>query len=105
MAIDASGFLYLAVDTLGGGGIQRVNPSTGGSSAFNQGGNLESPDGLVFGPGGDLFVSDGIRGDVRRFDGTTGAFEGIFAVGGSGLRDLVFGPDGDLFLVQGASNR
>jgi DNA-binding beta-propeller fold protein YncE len=105
MVVDANGFLYLAVDTDGGGAIQRVNLSTGAVNQFNQGGDLASPDGLTFGPGGDLFVADGVRGDVRRFDGTTGAFEGIFATGGFDLRGLIFGPGGDLFVTQGLNNR
>ena len=104
MAIAANGFLYLAVDSLGGGSILQINPSTGEASNFNQGGDLASPDGLTFGTGGDLYVTDGVRGDVRRFDGTTGAFEGVFAIGGFDLRGLTFGPDGDLYVVRGKGN-
>jgi hypothetical protein len=37
---------------------------------------------------------------VLRYDGTTGAFLGVFCTGGdNGLQDLVFGPDGNLYVL------
>src|SRR5205085_9746118 len=79
MAIGPDGLLYVAVDG-DLNQIRRVNPVTGADlGMFSQGGNMASPDGMVFGPGGDLFVVDGTLCNVRRFDGTTGAYEGIFA--------------------------
>jgi WD40 repeat protein len=40
-------------------------------------GGLTSPRALVFGPGGNLFVSS-LTGEVLEYDGTTGAFVGVF---------------------------
>ena len=60
-----------------------------------KGGGLDSPEGIVFGPDGDLFVVSLFTNNVLRYDGTSGAFEGIFAQGG-GLtvpRDLIFVSD------------
>lgn len=52
---------------------------------------------MAFGPSGDLFVGSGDTGDVVRYDGTTGAFEGTFIPGG--FTDyLTFGPDGNLYV-------
>ena len=61
---------------------------------------------MTIGPGGDLFVSVYNSGQVLRFDGTTGATEGVFASGLSmSPNGLVFGPDGDLFVADGFANQ
>ena len=52
---------------------------------------------VAFNVEGDLFVGSGATGDVDRYDGTTGAFEGIFIVDGY-TGDMTFGPDGDLYV-------
>jgi hypothetical protein len=62
---------------------------------------------LAFGPDGDLFASDYITNKVLRFDGHTGAFQGVFAEG-HGLKgpgDLVFGPEGDLIVLSYLGNQ
>jgi DNA-binding beta-propeller fold protein YncE len=105
MAFDTAGFLYLAVDTTAGGVVERVDPTTGTATMFNQGGNFASPDGLTIGPDGDVFVADGVHGDVRRFDKSTGVFKGVFATAGFDVRGLTFGPGGDLFVANGQNNR
>ena len=65
-------------------------------SVFAQGGGLlegnnAGPSGIVFGPGGDLYVTQHDNdpnttkgGNVLRFDGITGAPEGVFIPGGRG---------------------
>jgi hypothetical protein len=46
---------------------------------FASGGGLDQPEGLVFGPSGNLFVSSGGTDNVLRYNGTTGAFIDVFA--------------------------
>ena len=70
---------------------------------FARGGGLIEPEGIAFGPDGDLFVAS--RSDeILRYDGEKGTFEGVFA-SGHGLVDpagIVFGgPGNDLFVASG----
>ncbi|MFK7779371.1 MAG: GEVED domain-containing protein, partial [Gimesia sp.] len=71
---------------------------------------LNSPRDLVFGPDGDLYVSNGFENSssndhsVERFDGQTGESKGSFVIPGSGGLDvpsgIVFGPDGNLYVAS-----
>ena len=62
---------------------------------------------MVFGPDGNLYVTDYINDAVYRYDGNTGAFIDIFVASGSGglgwPEDLVFGPDGNLYVGSDVS--
>jgi glucose/arabinose dehydrogenase len=79
-----------------------VAPSSGG---------LEHPSYMVFGPDGkndgklDLYVAAGHQGAIYRYDGTTGAFKGVFVTAASGGLDapagIVFGADGNLYVASG----
>ncbi len=64
-------------------------------------GGLLTPQGMTFGPNGDLYLSSKTN-QVLRYSGTTGAFLGVFvSAGGGGLtnpRSLTFGPDGNLYV-------
>lgn len=65
-------------------------------------GVIDWPNGLTFGPNGNLFVISFWDNSVLEFDGQTGALIGTFASGG-GLtwpRDLTFGPNGNLFVLH-----
>lgn len=65
------------------------------------------PFGLTFGPNGDLFVSCA-NNTVRRFDGTTGDFLGVFVTSGSGglasPRGLAFLSNGNLLVTSSTNN-
>ena len=83
--------------------ILSFDASTGAFlGTFASGGGLDDPEGLTFGPDGNLYVTSRTN-NVLRYSGTTGAFLDVFASGG-GLEDpagLVFGPDGNLYVSSG----
>ena len=81
--------------------VLRYDDSGAFVGVFASGGGLDSPLGLAFGPGGDLFVASNGTDQVLRFDGRTGAFIGVFAsdAGLSEPSGLAFGPDGDLYVA------
>jgi hypothetical protein len=68
---------------------------------FVQRGQMPQPGAFIFGPDGNLYVSDSVgpgQGRVARFDGTTGAYLDDFVPAGSDgpghPLNLVFGPSG-----------
>jgi len=64
-------------------------------------GGLSGAEGLVFGPDGNLYITSRVTDQVLRYDGSTGAFLGVFATGGqNGPIDLLFGPDGNLYVLN-----
>ncbi len=55
----------------------------------------------------DLLVNSDLTNEVKRYDGTTGAYIGNFVSGASAQaapRGLTFGPDGNLYVGGGGSN-
>lgn len=59
---------------------------------------------LIFGPDGYLYMSTINTNTIRRYDITTGTFQGIFVSSGSGgldwPRGMGFGPDGNLYVCS-----
>ena len=72
---------------------------------FARGGGLIEPEGLEFGPGGDLYVASRSN-EILRYDGEKGNFKGVFAsheflVDPAGI--AFCGPDNDLYVASGLS--
>ena len=92
-ARDSAGNSVLRYDEITGIFIDAFVPSGSGG--------LTSPQGLVFGPDGNLYVTNRVQ--INRYNGTTGALIDVFVPGGTGLvfaRDLAFGPDGNLYAIN-----
>jgi WD40 repeat protein len=72
-----------------------------GEFVTNGSGGLSYAAGLVFGPDGNLYVSDLLADVVRQYNGTTGDYLGDFASGGglNGPWGLTFGPDNNLYVA------
>lgn len=68
-------------------------------------GGLANPQGMTYGPDGNLYLAGFDSRNVLRYDGRTGAFLGVFVTPGSGglgaPNDLLFGPDGNLYVSDG----
>jgi sugar lactone lactonase YvrE len=86
--------------------VLKYDPTTGaflGVLVAAGAGGLNGPDGVAYGPDGNVYVnSQANGGQVLRFDSQTGAFLGVFAAGG-GLTvptDIKFGPDGRLYVAD-----
>jgi sugar lactone lactonase YvrE len=106
---------YLVVASFANNSVFRYSENTG---AFvdhidpHNLANLNEPQILLFGPDHNLYVSDhvffatpGNPSVVLQYNGTTGAFQSVFA--GQNLasaRGIIFGPDGDLYVADGGSN-
>jgi thiol-disulfide isomerase/thioredoxin len=62
---------------------------------------------LAFGLDRNLYVGNRENSDIRRYDGRTGAFLGVFVKAGSGglvePGDFTFGPDGNLYVINGGT--
>jgi len=100
---------YLVVGSFDNNSVLRYSESTG---AFvdqfdpHNLANLKNPDGQVFGPDGNLYVSSGVfqhtNQSVLQYNGTTGAFQSVFASQNiTSPRALLFGPDGNLYVADG----
>lgn len=121
IAFDSAGFLYVAESDNGQTGenaILRFNASTGNyidTFVSSGSGGLNRPYSMVFGPDGDLYVSStnsgtssNPRGEVLRYNGTTGAFKDVFVSETSGgllgPHGIDWGPDGNFYVASIASD-
>jgi sugar lactone lactonase YvrE/subtilisin-like proprotein convertase family protein len=89
--------------------VLQYNGATGAfMSVFvsNGSGGLHTPQGLAFGPDGNLYVSSGRSGAVLRYSGSTGAFLGAFTPppSNSAVSGAAIGPDGDLYVSSPGGN-
>jgi DNA-binding beta-propeller fold protein YncE len=101
----------LLVASNGLASVERFDLATGaalGSFVPAGSGGLANPDGMVFGPDGDLYVCAERASAVLRYDGKTGAFKGTFVPAGSGGLDIAeypaFGADGNLYVSSTHAN-
>ncbi len=95
--------------------VLRYSPTGTFLGVAAAGGGLTRPYGNAFGPDGSLFVSSFRTNQLLRYDGTTGAFLGVFASdnnggfgtlnGLNGPNGLLFGSDGSLYVTtEGTAN-
>src|SRR5262249_34439331 len=79
-------------------------------------GTLQQPEGIAFGPDGNLYVASSGNNAVMRYNGTTGApapsgntpnaiYVAIAAGGLSVPKALTFGPDNNLYVASSGSNQ
>jgi hypothetical protein len=84
------------------GSVTELNGTTGALIKLLTGGGLSDPEGITFGPDGNIYVANG--DSIVRFNGTTGAFKDVFVASGSGGlsggRDVTFGADGNLYATS-----
>ena len=96
-------FCYVQELKAGQHQVKRYDGSTGAFiDTFASGGGLDSPEGILFGPDSNLYVSSANTDQVLRYDGATGDFIDVFASGG-GLDSpqvLAFGPDNNLYVTS-----
>ena len=91
--------------------VLRYDAMTGAfKSVFASGNGLANPNGIAYGPDGNLYVGLGDEARVLRFHGQTGEFMDEFigpaAPGGLvNCRAIAFGPDGNLYVNSGSGNQ
>lgn len=90
--------------------IIRYNDATGALvRTFASGPELQNPNGIAYGPDGNLYVGLGDAGAILRYNGQTGAFIDTFVPAGLGglasVRDIAFGPDGNLYADSGTTKQ
>lgn len=88
--------------------VFRVDETNGNVSSFvaSGSGGLSTPDGLAYGPDGNLYVSSADTNQVLRYNGSTGSFIDVFAssnINRAGF--LSFGPDQNLYVCSSNSGQ
>ncbi len=91
--------------------ILRYDSVTGAfKNIFASGNGLANPNGIAYGPDGNLYAGLGDEPRVLRFHGQTGAFidEFVGPATPGGLincRGIAFGPDGNLYVASGSGDQ
>lgn len=103
--IGPDGNIYVARSS---SAINRYSPSGAFLGAFTSGASTIALT-VIFGPDGNLYVGDyDSGGEIKRFNGTTGAYIDTFVAAGSGglnfPNGMAFGPDGNFYVSSGNSN-
>ncbi len=100
----------LLVSSNGRSTVERFDLSGSSLGAFVPAGSggLTNPDGMAFGPDGNLYVCSEQTSAVLRYDGKTGAFLNTFVPAGSGGLNIAeypaFGADGELYVSSTHAN-
>lgn len=107
----SDGLLYVCAEKVDR--VVRIDPATSAvldvfvqddaGTPEDENGPLDGPTAAVFGPDGDLFVASFENDQILRFDGASGAYEGVFVTPGLGGLDgpdagTKFGADGLLYV-------
>lgn len=104
LAFGPDGNLYIASAGIAGGNtVKKVNMSTRAMSTFVNDPGLDISHAMIFGPDNNLYLgtSAGVfSSQVRRYNGTTGAFDRVFAnmPNSDQATALTFGADGRLYV-------
>jgi streptogramin lyase len=105
----ADGNLYVGDQFSGFGRIRRVDPANFAlSSEFVAAGpgSLKPVEAIKFGPDGNLYVTETNGNRILRYNGSTGAFLGVFGSASQliSARSMDWGPNGNLFVAGLWSN-
>ncbi|MCI0634822.1 MAG: hypothetical protein L0206_13025, partial [Actinobacteria bacterium] len=118
IVLGSDGLLYACAEEVDR--VVRIDPSTTSLvdvfvdddplTPADENGPLDGPTAAVFGPGGDLFVASFETDQILRYDGASGAYEGVFVpanLGGLNGPDAgtKFGPDGLLYVPSFFNDR
>lgn len=101
MTVGSDGLVYMSDHS--GDGILRYDPvQRWFMGIFADGGGLDAPGELEFGPDGNLYVTSTGTNEVLHYDGETGEFADVFISADPEQvfeGPLAFGPEGDIYLA------
>ncbi|MBL7785592.1 MAG: hypothetical protein JNM36_06785, partial [Chitinophagales bacterium] len=113
MTMDASGNIYVT-SSLNNTVLKFDNAGNCLGTFVTAGsGGLDNPRGLTFLPNGDLLVNSHNSGQILRYNGTTGAYIGVFSDGSdispiasmAPHMSIKYGPDGAVWVADHTNNR